>query len=72
MMDGQYFVSALTEKKEGATVLMMAFSFDEGIGIGETLTIGNCFFGPYGIHHSPLRRKSIPEGEKGQQPCAAF
>ena len=47
---GQYYISALTEKKEGVSVLMMAFSFDERTKAGEALSIGACFFGPYGLN----------------------
>lgn len=52
IIDGQYFVSALTEKKEGITVLMMGFSFAESAKTGEVLTIGNCFLGPYNVNAS--------------------
>ena len=47
---GQYYISALTEKKEGVSVLMMAFSFDERTKAGEAISIGACFFGPYGLN----------------------
>ena len=47
---GQYSISALTEKKEGVSVLMMAFSFDERTKAGEAISIGACFFGPYGLN----------------------
>ena len=47
---GQYYISALTEKKEGVSVLMMAFSFDERTKAGEAISINSCFFGPYGLN----------------------
>lgn len=47
---GQYYISALTEKKEGVSVLMMAFSFDERAKAGEAISINSCFFGPYGLN----------------------
>lgn len=47
---GQYYISALTEKKEGVSVLMMSFSFDERTKAGEAISIGACFFGPYGLN----------------------
>ena len=47
---GQYYISALTEKKEGVSVLMMALSFDERTKAGEAISIGACFFGTYGLN----------------------
>ena len=58
---GQYHISALTEKKEGVSVLMMAFSFDERTKAGEAISIGACFFGPYGLNGSYA---SQPSGGK--------
>ncbi len=47
---GQYYISALTEKKEGVSVLMMTLSFDEHTRAGEAISISACFFGPYGLN----------------------
>ena len=58
---GQYYVSALTKEKEGASVLMMAFSFDERTNTGEAISISACFFGPYGLNGSYA---SHPSGGK--------
>ena len=48
--EGQYYISAFTVKKEGTTVLLMAFSFDEHTKAGEAISINSCFFGPYGLN----------------------
>lgn len=47
---GLYYITALTEKREGVSVLMMAFSFDERAKAGEAISINSCFFGPYGLN----------------------
>ena len=47
---GQYYISALTENKEGVSVLMMTFSFDEHTKAGEAISINSCFYGPYGLN----------------------
>ena len=59
--DGQYYISALTEKKEGVSLLMMTFSFDERTKAGEAISISACFFGPYGLNGSYA---SQPSGGK--------
>ena len=59
--DGQYYISALTEKKEGVSILMMTFSFDERTKAGEAISISACFFGPYGLNGSYA---SQPSGGK--------
>ena len=48
--EGQYYISAFTVKKEGTTVLLMAFSFDEHTKAGEAISINSCFYGPYGLN----------------------
>lgn len=48
--EGQYYISAFTVKKEGTTVLLMAFSFDEHTKAGESISINSCFYGPYGLN----------------------
>lgn len=47
---GQYYISALTEKKEGSSVLIMTFSFDDRTRAGEVISIGSCYFGPYNLN----------------------
>lgn len=49
-IDGQYFISALTLKKEGNAVIMMAFSFIDSAKTGDAISFNNCYFGPYGIN----------------------
>ena len=58
---GQYYISALTENKEGVSVLMMTFSFDEHTKAGEAISISACYFGPYGFNGSYA---SQPSGGK--------
>ena len=48
--EGQYYISAFTVKKEGTTVLLMAFSFVEHTKAGESISINSCFYGPYGLN----------------------
>ena len=82
---GQYYISALTEKKEGVSVLMMAFSFDERTKAGEAISIDQSRRSHFNrcllfrairfkwiIRLSAIRRESIPKGKEGKQPCAPF
>ena len=73
---GQYYISALTEKKEGDSVLMMAFAFDERTKTGEAISISACFFGPYGLNglyaSQPSGGKVFLKGKKGNNLVLRF
>ena len=73
---GQYYVSALTKEKEGASVLMMAFSFDERTNTGEAISISTCFFGPFGLNglyaSQPSGGKVFLKGKKGNNLVLRF